>query len=65
MGEPDETPEYQNFLNNVIPEVPLGRMGEGEEVANLVLFLASDESEYITGSEFGVDGGILLRPSTN
>jgi 3-oxoacyl-[acyl-carrier protein] reductase len=65
MGEPDDTPEYQQFLKHIIPEVPLGRMGEGEEVANLVLFLASDESEYITGSEFGVDGGILLRPSTN
>ncbi len=65
MGEPDDTPEYQQFLKHIIPEVPLGRMGEGEEVANLVLFLASDETEYITGSEFGVDGGILLRPSTN
>ncbi len=65
MGEPDDTPEYQQFLKHIIPEVPLGRMGEGEEVANLVLFLASDESDYITGSTFGVDGGILLRPSTN
>ena len=65
MGEPDDTPEYKNFLKHVIPEVPLGRLGEGEEVANIVLFLASDESDYITGSKFGVDGGILLRPSTN
>lgn len=37
--------------------VPLGRIGEPEEVAKLALFLASDESSYSTGSEFIVDGG--------
>jgi NAD(P)-dependent dehydrogenase (short-subunit alcohol dehydrogenase family) len=38
--------------------VPMGRFGEAEEIARAALFLASDESSYITGSEFLVDGGL-------
>ena len=37
--------------------VPMGRLGKPEEVANLVLFLASDEASYVTGSIHSVDGG--------
>ncbi|NLB10711.1 MAG: SDR family oxidoreductase, partial [Clostridiaceae bacterium] len=38
--------------------VPMRRMAQPEEVANLMLYLASDESSYSTGSEFVVDGGL-------
>lgn len=39
--------------------VPLGRMGEPEEVANLVAFLVSPEARYITGANYSIDGGAL------
>ncbi len=43
----------------MLRSVPLGRAGEVDEVANAILFLASDEASYITGAELYVDGGYL------
>lgn len=40
---------------------PMGRMGKAEEVANTILFLASDESSFTTGAEFIVDGGLTAQ----
>ncbi|MNJ04103.1 Glucose 1-dehydrogenase 2 [compost metagenome] len=41
--------------------IPLNFLGQPEDVANAVLFLASDESRYITGIELIIDGGALLQ----
>ena len=40
---------------------PMGRMGRAEEVANMILFLACDESSFTTGAEFTVDGGLTAQ----
>ncbi len=45
----------------MMKRIPLGRSGEVDEVANAVLFLASDEASYITGTELVVDGGFLAE----
>jgi 3alpha(or 20beta)-hydroxysteroid dehydrogenase len=42
--------------------VPMGRIGEPEEVARLAAFLVSDESSYCTGADFVIDGGLLAGP---
>ena len=44
-------------------QVPMGHMGDAWDVANAALFLASDESKYVTGIELVVDGGITLKVS--
>jgi 3-oxoacyl-[acyl-carrier protein] reductase len=41
--------------------IPLARMGQPEDIANAVLFLASDKADYITGQIIIIDGGWTLR----
>jgi 3-oxoacyl-[acyl-carrier protein] reductase len=43
-----------------INDIPFGRLAEPEEVANLCLFLASDQSSYLTGQIIGIDGGAII-----
>ena len=45
----------------LINQVPLGRLGEVSDIANAVLFLASNLSRYITGSTIHVNGGMLME----
>ena len=44
-------------FQNMLGRIPMGRYGKPEEVAYAVLYLASDESSFVTGSELVVDGG--------
>ncbi|MCV7378195.1 3-alpha-hydroxysteroid dehydrogenase [Mycobacterium alsense] len=52
------TPMTEKLPEDMVT-VPLGRPGESREVSTFVLFLASDESSYTTGSEFVMDGGLV------
>ncbi|MDY7105474.1 MAG: SDR family oxidoreductase [Actinomycetota bacterium] len=50
--------EVDGFVAQVVPRVPLGRMGRPEEVAAAAAFLPSNDASYVTGSELVVSGGI-------
>ncbi len=50
----------EEVKQEIAKNIPLKRMGEAKDVANLVKFLASDESSYITGQVINVDGGMLM-----
>ena len=48
----------EDVLKNVIiPQIPVGRLGEADEIARCVTFLASDDAGFITGSTLSANGG--------
>jgi len=53
--------ESEAMLARVLSEIPLGAMGEPLDIANGCLFLACDESKYVTGSELVIDGGFTCH----
>ncbi len=48
------TPELEK---EILPSIPLGRIGEPEDVASVIVFLASDQSRWVTGQKIYVGGG--------
>jgi NAD(P)-dependent dehydrogenase (short-subunit alcohol dehydrogenase family) len=50
----------KELLEQFLKRVPLGRVGQPEEIAKAVLFLASEDSDYVTGGVFMVDGGQVI-----
>jgi glucose 1-dehydrogenase len=54
----DEHPEQRQEL---LKEIPLGKIGQPEDVASMAVYLASDASSYSTGSTFFVDGGLIRQ----
>ena len=50
--------------NRRLVHIPMGRFGEAKEIAKAALYLASDDSSFVTGAEFLVDGGITAAYTT-
>jgi acetoacetyl-CoA reductase len=47
----------EKVLNQIVAQVPMGRLGGTEEVAHLVSFLASEQANFITGANYAINGG--------
>lgn len=54
------TPEMEATIKKFLEKIPMKRMGEPDDIGKVALFLASDLSSYMTGSQVVVDGGVLL-----
>jgi NAD(P)-dependent dehydrogenase (short-subunit alcohol dehydrogenase family) len=53
--------DERKVKEDLVKKIPLGRLGTPEEVANLVLFLASSRSDYMTGQAINLSGGSVLH----
>lgn len=59
-GMPEE--QLNLFATSMQNRVPLKRFGQPEDIAHLVVFLASDDASFITGGEYNIDGGLNINP---
>jgi NAD(P)-dependent dehydrogenase (short-subunit alcohol dehydrogenase family) len=57
----EELEEDKETYKNLVSLHPIGRLGEPEEVAELVTWLSSDKASFVTGAYYPVDGGYLAR----
>ena len=57
INTPLANPQSPDVIARIVSTIPMGRMGDPDEVAKVALFLASDDSSFVTGIELFVDGG--------
>lgn len=62
-GLPEDA--IKQFADAIEARIPVKRFGESQEVAKLVSFLSSDDALFITGSDYVIDGGVLLQQIMN
>jgi NAD(P)-dependent dehydrogenase (short-subunit alcohol dehydrogenase family) len=66
-GALEATPDFELISEptarerRLVPQIPLGRLGRFEEIAPIIVFLASEDASYATGGVFVVDGGLTAR----
>ncbi len=58
----EESRKTEEAAQELLKLIPYGRIGEPEDVAKAAVWLASDESDYVTGTTLFVDGGMTLYP---
>ena len=59
-ARPEEYEYYKNLEKSLVTAIPLGRMGEPDDVAKLVVFLSSEAAGWITGQTFSINGGFVM-----
>ena len=61
LASPLTQTKMPTFIPRLTEKVPLGRIGEPDDVAGVAVFLASDAARYVSGQTIVVDGGLLVR----